>query len=76
MKLLVLRRDLMWHSFRLGLDVWKAVTRKEKVMIRNKQLPERYTPPAVTNVGHFSKDTNGTIHTKKDATTWGFKKEH
>jgi len=45
-------------------------------MIRNKQLPERYTPPAVTNVGHFSKDTNGTIHTKKDATTWGFKKEH
>lgn len=40
----------------------------------NKQLPERYTPPIVAKVGHFSKDTDGTIHTVKDTTTVGFKK--
>lgn len=43
-------------------------------MTRNKQLPERYTPPTVAKVGHFTKDTDGTVYTKKDATTFGFKK--
>ncbi|MEU1630668.1 lasso RiPP family leader peptide-containing protein [Streptomyces sp. NPDC020096] len=43
-------------------------------MIRNTQLPDRYTPPTVAKVGHFNRDTHGTIYTKKDATTVGFKK--
>ena len=45
-------------------------------MIRNTRLPDRYTPPTVAKVGCFSKDTHGTIHTQKDATTIGFKKPH
>ncbi|MBO1413990.1 lasso RiPP family leader peptide-containing protein [Streptomyces sp. FH025] len=43
-------------------------------MIRNKKLPKRYTPPTVAKVGRFSKDTDGTIHVSKDASTPGFKK--
>ncbi|WP_411129279.1 hypothetical protein [Streptomyces sp. x-19] len=43
-------------------------------MSKSKQLPERYMPPAAAKVGQFNKDTDGTIHTKKDATTIGFKK--
>ncbi|MEW1656777.1 MULTISPECIES: hypothetical protein [unclassified Streptomyces] len=43
-------------------------------MRKNEQLPERYMPPTAAKVGHFNKDTDGTIHTKKDATTMGFKK--
>ncbi|MET8622784.1 hypothetical protein ABZW30_03300 [Kitasatospora sp. NPDC004669] len=43
-------------------------------MAKNQQLPKRYTPPTAAKVGDFSKDTDGTIYTKKDATTLGFKK--
>ncbi|MFD7449203.1 hypothetical protein [Kitasatospora sp. NPDC059827] len=43
-------------------------------MAKNIQLPKRYTPPTAAKVGDFSKDTDGTIYTKKDATTLGFKK--
>ncbi len=53
---------------RLNRVVW------EKAMTKNKQQPERYVPPTVAKVGHFSKDTDGTVYTLKDATTLGFKK--
>ncbi|MFG2847668.1 hypothetical protein ACGF12_31535 [Kitasatospora sp. NPDC048296] len=43
-------------------------------MAKNQQLPKRYTPPTAAKVGDFSKDTDGTIYTLKDATTLGFKK--
>ncbi|WP_371515513.1 hypothetical protein [Kitasatospora sp. NBC_01300] len=46
----------------------------ESTMIKNQQLPKRYTPPAAAKVGSFTKDTDGTIYTLKDATTLGFKK--
>ncbi|MER7848426.1 hypothetical protein ABTZ03_31320 [Kitasatospora sp. NPDC096077] len=43
-------------------------------MTKSQKLPVRYTPPAAAKVGDFTKDTDGTIYTKKDATTFGFKK--
>ncbi|MFE7311564.1 hypothetical protein ACFU7T_00395 [Streptomyces sp. NPDC057555] len=43
-------------------------------MTKDKKLPQRYTPPVAAKVGRFNKDTDGTIHTTKDATTPGFKK--
>ncbi|MFD4399482.1 hypothetical protein [Kitasatospora sp. NPDC058478] len=46
----------------------------ESTVIKNQQLPKRYTPPAAAKVGSFTKDTDGTIYTLKDATTLGFKK--
>ncbi|WP_158607918.1 hypothetical protein [Nocardia panacis] len=35
---------------------------------------KRYVPPVAAKVGRVATDTFGTIHTQKDATTWGFKK--
>lgn len=46
----------------------------ESTVTKNQQLPRRYTPPMAAKVGDFGKDTDGTIYTKKDATTLGFKK--
>ncbi|MFI5782495.1 hypothetical protein [Nocardia sp. NPDC051570] len=39
-------------------------------------VSKRYAPPVAVRVGRVATDTFGTIHTKKDATTWGFKKQH
>ena len=44
--------------------------------MKDKAFPKHYEPPCAVEVGRVSTDTLGTIYTKKDATTMGFKKPH